>query len=52
MSKFFLASGTVERHKTPYKLRNPKYLACWMVRAIVVVCVISFVSGFVRGLMQ
>jgi hypothetical protein len=35
-----------------YKQRNRKHLARWMVRAIVLVGVISFVSGFVRGLMQ
>lgn len=51
MSKFFLAPGTVEHYKTPYKLRNVKYLARWMCRAVLIILLLAFISGVVRGCM-
>jgi hypothetical protein len=39
--------GVVEN----YKPRQRRLLLRWMLRAIVVVCVVGFVSGFVRGVM-
>jgi hypothetical protein len=41
------APGTVES----YKPRQRRMLLRWMLRAFVVVCIVGFVSGFVRGVM-
>ena len=41
------APGVVES----YKPRQRKLLRKWMWRAVAVVCLVGFVSGFVRGVM-
>ncbi len=49
MSKFYFAPNTVQRYKTPYKLRNAKHLARWMVHTIIIFLSLALLSGVVRG---